>query len=267
MEIDRYCARNLQEREERVEAERRRQHEVQHAQLVGSGEETSQFTAGENTKEEEEEEKEVDPSLVGSLDDVYTDEPGAMMTEDPFQRMPVMDDKEKPASLMEMEKSLDALVYTNEENMDSSDLDVSSLDRGVRTKRPVRDNHLSANPHEEEQSHDERAVVQPPESLEEDSLPDVVGALSTGEQLGSENPGLPSTLPDVQPAAVSRSPGPDVAAGFPTPSSLPLDLAVGAQQAVDLVDQASQAMGGEPPSSQPVDLTDGLLQLNVSAHT
>ena len=232
---------------------------------MGSGEETSQFTAGESTKVEEEEEKEVDPSLVGSLDDVYTDEPGSMMTDDPFQRMPVMDDKEKPASLMEMEKSLDALVYSEEEDMDSSDLDVSSLDRGVRTKRPGRDNPFSLG-HEEEELHDQ-AVVQPPELSEEDSLPDVVGALSAGEQHGLENPGPPSTLPDVQPATVSHTPGPDVASGFPTPSSLPLDLAVGAQQAVDLVDQASQALGGEPPSSQPVDLTDGLLQLHVSAHT
>ena len=243
-EIDRYCARNLHEREERAEAERRRQHEAQHAQLVGSGEETSQFTAGESTtkEEEEEEKKEVDPSLVGSLDDVYTDEPGSMMTDDPFQRLPVMDDKEKPASLMAMEKSLDALVYSDEEDLD---LDASSLDRGVRTRS---------------------LDVQPPESSEEDSLPDVVGALS-GEQHGHENPDLPRALPDVQPTTVSHTPRPDVASGSPNAPSLPLDLAVGAQQAVDLVDQASQALGGEPLSSQPMDLTDGLLQLSVSAHT
>ena len=47
--MDRYCARNLQEREERAEQERRRQHEAQHAQLVAakqSSEEAQQFTAG-----------------------------------------------------------------------------------------------------------------------------------------------------------------------------------------------------------------------------
>lgn len=47
--MDRYCARNLQEREERAEQERRRQHEAQHTQLVAakqSSEEAQQFTAG-----------------------------------------------------------------------------------------------------------------------------------------------------------------------------------------------------------------------------
>ena len=49
MEVDRYCTRNLKEREEKAELERRRQHEAQHAQLVAaqkSLEETQQFTAG-----------------------------------------------------------------------------------------------------------------------------------------------------------------------------------------------------------------------------
>ena len=49
MEVERYSARNLKEREARAELERRRQHEAQHSQLVAaqkSQEETQQFTAG-----------------------------------------------------------------------------------------------------------------------------------------------------------------------------------------------------------------------------
>ena len=49
VEVEKYSARNLGERESRAELERRRQHEAQHAQLVAtqkSQEETQQFTAG-----------------------------------------------------------------------------------------------------------------------------------------------------------------------------------------------------------------------------
>ena len=49
-DVEKYSARNLGERENRAELERRRQHEAQHAQLVTasqkSQEETQQFTAG-----------------------------------------------------------------------------------------------------------------------------------------------------------------------------------------------------------------------------
>lgn len=49
VEVEKYSARNLKERENRAELERRRQHEAQHAQLVAAQkaqEETQQFTAG-----------------------------------------------------------------------------------------------------------------------------------------------------------------------------------------------------------------------------
>lgn len=150
MEIDKYCARNLQERERRNEAERRRQHEAQHAQQVSMQEEKDSLTAGENIVGESEPEKEIDPSLVGSLDDVYPDEPGSEMDEDvdPFKQAPVMDEHEKPSSLMAMERSLDAMAALTEHDEDpgspppvndteelplnnDSD-DVSSLDRGTR---------------------------------------------------------------------------------------------------------------------------------------
>ena len=143
-EIDKYSARNRQEREERNEAERRRQHEAQHAKLLlpmtSPEEEQGVLTDGSNTMdEEEEEEKEVDPSLVGSLDDVYPDEPGAdMREEDPFSKVPVKDDHQ---NLMQMERSLDAMAQRAEHDQDPPspmavdspiNADVSSLDLGVR---------------------------------------------------------------------------------------------------------------------------------------
>jgi homoaconitase/3-isopropylmalate dehydratase large subunit len=41
---------------------------------------------------------------------VYKDEPGTLKEEDPFKKVPMMDDHEKPSSMMEMEKSVDAMV-------------------------------------------------------------------------------------------------------------------------------------------------------------
>ena len=59
--------------------------------------------------DEDDEEKEVDPSLVGSLDNVYNEETAAaMMKEDPFKRAPVMD--KGSATPAEMEKTVDALI-------------------------------------------------------------------------------------------------------------------------------------------------------------
>ena len=140
MEIDKYCARNLKERDERNEAERRRQHEAQHAQLITLQEEKDSLTAGDNTVGGAEPEKEIDPSLVGSLDDVYPDEPGSEMDEavDPFKQAPVMDEHEKPSSLMAMERSLDAMAALTEEDEDpnspvaNDSVEMSSLDRGTR---------------------------------------------------------------------------------------------------------------------------------------
>lgn len=143
MQIEQYCGRNLQKRDERIEAERRRQHEAQHAQLGGAlDEEKSTLTAGENAtlkeqgEEEEEEEKEVDPLIVGSLDDVYKDEPGdEMKEEDPFKKAPVMDDHEKPSSMMEMEKSLDAMVALVEHTPGSPvPEDATNLDSQLRER-------------------------------------------------------------------------------------------------------------------------------------
>ena len=222
-EIDKYCARNLQEREERNEAERRRQHEAQHAKLLETSaqEEQGVLTAGGNplnqaNKEVEEEEKEVDPSLVGSLDDVYKDEPGAeMREEDPFSKVPVKDDHQ---NLMEMERSVDAMAQLAEHEEDpgsptslespgiNASADISILNSAVRD--------LTVSPAAAKQ------------------LPDLVGV-----------------APPSRPQAASNQ----IAGGG---ANLPLDLAVGAHQSVDLIEGVSSS--SMTANSQPVDLTEGL---------
>ena len=141
VQIEQYCRRNLQKRDEKLEAERRRQHEAQHAQLVGA-EDTEQtaLTAGQADQEEE---QEVDPLIVGSLDDVYKDEPGTeMKEEDPFKDAPVMDEHEKPSSMMEMEKSLDAMVARVEHTPGSPVPDDSTnLDTALRNSTTTTSNN------------------------------------------------------------------------------------------------------------------------------
>ena len=174
------------------------------------------LTAGGNPLDkaaEDEEEKEVDPSLVGSLDDVYQDEPGAeMREEDPFAKVPVKDDHQ---NLMEMERSVDAMAQLAEHEEDpgsplsldspglNASADVSSLDSGVR--------NMNLSP----------AAKQ---------LPDLVGV-------------TPPSHPQQASNQVAQA-------------NLPLDLAVGAQRSVDLIEGVSSS--STTANSQPVDLTEGL---------
>lgn len=95
--------------------ERRRLHEEQHAQAPGglaegANEQGGLTAGGVAIPNDQEEEKEVDPSIVGSLDNVYRDNPNSSISEDPFKKVPMMDDHEKPSSMMEMEKTVDAMV-------------------------------------------------------------------------------------------------------------------------------------------------------------
>ena len=66
--------------------------------------------------EEEEEEREVDPSLVGSLDNILPEEQPGSLTDDSFKKAPVMD--KELASSSEMEKTADALVVYSQEGDD-----------------------------------------------------------------------------------------------------------------------------------------------------
>ena len=214
--IEQYSSRNQQKKMEKVESERRRLHEAQHAQQGRpDSEDLSTLTAGGINSQDEEDEKEVDPSIVGSLDNVYKDAPGAdMKEEDPFKKVPVLSgDHDKP--MMEMEKSYDAMVALVEENV-SSPLpeDATSLDKNVRQPMPSVEGEVGVS---------SAAAI---------SLPDLVGV---------------EPLSNISSTSAAPSPG------------LPLDVAVGAQRSVDLLDEASHA----PHSlsgARPVDLTEGLQQ-------
>lgn len=145
-EIEKYSSRNQLKKEEKAEAERRRLHEEQHAAIPkGNPEEQGTFTAGGNQRTAipsqasvDEEEKDIDPSIVGSLDNVYSDEPDMTNEDDPFKKVPVMDERDKPSTLQEMEKSMDAVVEYSEQGVDTSmercgsDDELSSLDQGSR---------------------------------------------------------------------------------------------------------------------------------------
>lgn len=274
-EIERYSTRNAREREERVEAERRRQHEAQHAHLAATEAESAVLTAGLSPEatppsllQEEEEEKEVDPSLVGSLDDVYANEPAEIgASEDPFQRMPVMQDKEKPTSLMEMEKSMDALAVYAEQDGDVG-ADETSTDRGTRsgpnttypdessTDRGVRvpgGNPLLNSISGASREAIEMAVLLPSSGDpteppgDPDELPDLVGV--------SPNDLPPDALPTPFPAGHAPQPlpvAPDVATGTAPTPDLAVGMAMESERVVDLLDE------GADPLSRVVDLTAGL---------
>ena len=210
--------------------ERQRQHEAQHAQVSDSSSDTDQgkLTAG-NKAEEEEEEKEIDPSIVGSLDDVYKDDPNdpneRMKDEDPFKKVPMIGDHEKPT--MEMEKSYDAMVALVGEASPGSPLpeDATSLDRELR------------------KSTGESANGGGSFATDPQALPDLVGAVDH-----HHDPTVP--LSPSQPYS-----SPSSSSSSSSPSGLPLDVAVGAQRSVDLLDEATT---GSLPNSRPVDLTQGL---------
>ena len=92
-EIENYCKRNHTLREKRILAERHEQHISE--------------------PKEADPAKDVVPSLVGSLGHVYEKESPGVVREDPFQNT-IINDKEKPTSLLEMEKTLDAMVSYGE---------------------------------------------------------------------------------------------------------------------------------------------------------
>ena len=204
--------------------ERRRLHEAQHAQVENPvSEEQSTLTAGDKADEEEEEEKEIDPSIVGSLDDVYKDDPnGEMKEEDPFKKVPVMGDHDKPTK--EMEKSFDAMAALVVESPGSPlPEDATSLDRALR--HPPSD----------------------PTSVDAQALPDLIGAA------GQQDP-TPTLSPSQPSPSSSSSLSVSGLATTTSSSGLPLDLATGSRKAVDLLDEAA----GGLPNSRPVDLTQGL---------
>lgn len=229
VEIDRYCSRNVQEKEERAVQERRRQHEAQHVQqceiaVAGGGqEETGHFTAGSSDAQE------VDSCLAGSLDNVYSDEPEAE-DKDPFSGT-IMDDNEKPTSLTMMEKSLDAMTLEKlscrpSEAEASAQQDTSVVDR------------VSSPNEGAEHERIELDILQQhaatTSNVQSEELPDLVGSPSV-----EGKPEQRQGVADLQPEA-KESPPPDVA----SQTSMPLDLAAEVHQAVDLLDKASVSLDG-----------------------
>ncbi len=192
------------------------------------------FPDERDDKVEEEEEKEVDPSLVGSLDNVYTDEEEAemMKDEDPFKKAPVM--VKDHTSKFEMEETVNALlVYSSESSEDNP------------SPLPEDDEEDQCNA---SSSADQSNITAP-------SLPttnDPVDLLSSPIN-ASESPLVPDPSQELLPDLIGLAPGiqqagnihtlpPDVT---PSQGAVPPDLA-----AVDLLN--SDDLGG---AGNPLDLT------------
>ena len=207
-EIENYCIRNRAQREKKLMEERKRQHESEHTKLKEAAGEGPELTVG---GEAEPPVKDVDPSLVGSLENVYQKEPRGIVQEDPFQNT-IIDDKEKPTSLLEMEKTLDAMVPYNE----GADVEGEQVDQ-----RGAQDSTA-----EPDQPNPETAFSG---GRQDDSLPDLV-------EMGPPPYEVVGVPPDVQASATVT---PDVAS---ISGSQPPDLAVDTRQAVDLLGET-----GLPP--------------------
>lgn len=198
-----------------------------------------------------------------------------MPSDDPFKRVPMVVDNEKPANLMEMEMTLDAMEASIDQNSlqesDSSD-DMSNLDSGVR--RPRANQVKSENPFSRVMSPpsedgielgvmvsrpppEHRALSQQhPQAREEEEevggrmMPDLVAGGTT-------------TQPDIQ--LSSQSARDTTTHMRDNPPDLATDVGQGGKgRAVDLLDSANATPSSKPQSSsQPLDLTDGLLHSNV----
>ncbi|CAI8032183.1 Protein phosphatase 1 regulatory subunit 37, partial [Geodia barretti] len=286
MEVEKYSARNLGERESRAELERRRQHEAQHAQLVAtqkSQEETQQFTAGGSVgglaaMNDEEEEKEVDPSLIGSLDNVYTEKPGTMAGEDPFKRVPMMLDNEKPSNMMEMEKTLEAMEASidQESSLELDSDDMSSLDmRGVMRRPRAQQVRVTFDPLNTVAEGEHRGLNQVQRTSSDGTEDRRTAATEGGAGIMPDllTSGPPTTPPDIQlssqlvpdttahsrnPLATSEATGGLLEGGGR--GSGPVDLLHNTRAAAST--RGHQTTSG---AAQPLDLTDGLFGLRVGS--
>lgn len=192
-----------------------------------------------HNEEEKEEEKDVDPSLVGSLDNVYTDETEAAMNkeDDPFKTVVMNTDEATPA---EMEKTVNALVLYSSEHDDSNEC-LSPIPSDADTC-PL--------PEETNESGGEGLDLlggPPPSTVSgsQELLPDIIGTTS-----------VQGPLPDVQQA--NHTNPPDIT---PPSGTLPPDLAatVVPHQPLDLLNPE-----GNSPTAQnnsPLDLTKGILDV------
>lgn len=189
---------------------------------------------GAGKQAEEEEEKEVDPSLVGSLDNVYTDETEAELNkeDDPFKKVAVSG----MTTAAEMEKTVNALVIYSSEHDDTGDC-----------LSPLPDEDPSIERRGEGGEGTESSSPLSPSTGEEGDDP--LSADSSSE-----------LLPDLVHSPAPSGPG-EVQANHSPPSlppdmgSLPPDLAAESEYPLDLLDPES---GMLPSSGSPLDLTEGL---------
>ena len=191
-----------------------------------------------------------------------------MPGEDPFKRVPMMVPNEKPSNLMEMEKTLEAMEasidHESSQELDSSD-DMTSLDVGGMSRPPRALQTVGYDPLGERVVTvvEHRVLNQRQRPSEGEEMRAVGGASIMPDLLTSG----PPTQPDIQ---LSSQPAvPDVTAHSRNPLAPGLtgsgsmgspDSPHGVQhnrgRAIDLLHNTSHA-------SQPLDLTDGLLGLQV----
>ena len=182
---------------------------------------------------EEEEEKEVDPLLVGSLDNVYTDEEEAeMMKEDPFKKAPVMD--KDHSSTFEMEETVNALLVYSSESSEDNPSPIPEEEEGDQCNTSS--------------STDQSNITAPSPPTTNDPMDLLSSPMNAGESPLVPDPSqelLPDLIglaPGIQQAGNNHTLPPDVT---PSQGAVPPDLA-----AVDLLN--SDDIGG---AGNPLDLT------------
>ena len=227
--------------------------------------------------DEEEEEKEVDPSLIGSLDNVYTEEPGTMPGEDPFKRVPMILDNEKPSNLMEMEKTLEAMEASidQESSLELDSDDMSSLDMSGVMRRPrAQQVSVTFDPLNRvaEGEGEHRGLNQVQRTLSDGAEDRRTAATEGGAGIMPDllTSGPPTTPPDIQ---LSSQLVPDMTAHSRNPLATSENtggLLGGGSAPVDLLHntRAAASTRSHPMTSgaaQPLDLTDGLLGLRVGS--
>ncbi len=200
----------------------------------------------EERVDDEEEEKEVDPSLVGSLDNVYTEETEAQMMkeDDPFKKVQPVVDKDHASSTYEIEETVNALlVYSSDSNSHSplqedEDNDLSSLSsQNLPTGDSSVPVDLLSSPTDNSNTVTDVPLIP---TTSQELLPDVIGTSSSGSQSTEVTSSSDHVPPDVAPHG-----------------NLPPDLAAESQHPVDLLNSNDRGR------QDPMDLTEGTFHGNT----
>lgn len=270
--MDKYRSRNHKEKEVRDREKARQSHEESHLKESAGKNNNDQlketmpgintiysirgdvidiqFIVTEGVQEEDDEDKEVDPSLVGSLDNVYNEDTEAeMMKEDPFQNKAPVVDKDHVPSTYEIEESVNALLVYSSDSDSTSPLpedEDTSLTGSIKTTTEATPTSAtppsttSTAPHATHtdpldlltSSNDMNTLTDVPlvPDSTQDLLPDLIGTTPTQQ---------------VDPSPLNHVLPPDV-----TPQVIPPDLAAESQQPIDLLNS---------DSGRSLDLTEGII--------